>query len=202
MVTELSDKELLEDLRRSPRGQQIVAERQEARLAARRSLAEELGEVLSGLEANAPKLVQADAKFAEQVRKAEERLQALRLSSGASEERQIRNRLDHRKSLLESQLAQTAPAVIDAFIDALYREEERVRNQGVSIDPPRRNVLGKMVGGGSNLKSVTARTQGIRAARIAAEALKLQALTEEELGKRLDALRAAIPEVGPIVEGE
>lgn len=201
MVTELSDRELLEDLRNSPRGREIVAEREAQRLAARRTFAEELAEVIEGLGANYPKLVAAEEKVAEQIRKAEERSRALRFS-GASEERQIRNRLDHRKTLLEGQLYDTAPPAVDAFIAALAREEERVRQQGVSIDPPRRNALGEMEGGGSNLKSFTACIQGTRDARIAAEALKLQALTEEELGKRLDALRAAIPEVGPIVEGE
>ncbi len=199
MVTELTDKELLEDLRNSPRGQQIVAGRQEARLAERRSLAEELGEVISGLEANYPKMVAAEERLGEEIRKAEQRLEALR-SGAAVEERQIRNRLDHRKGLLESQLTQTAPAEIGAFIDALYREEERVRNQGVSIDPPRRNALGEMAGGGSNLKSFTACIQGIRDACVKAEDLKLQALAPEELRKRLDKIRAGIPAVGSMVE--
>lgn len=202
MVTELTDRELLEDLRRSPRGQQIVAERQEARLAERRSLAEELIEVIEGLTANYPKLRDAEERLAEQIRKAEERLETLRRGYGATLERETRNQLDHRKTQIEGELLQTAPPAINAFIDVLYREEERVRQQGVSIDPPRRNALGEMVGGGSNLKSFTACIQGIRDARIAAEALNLQALTEEALGKRLDALRAGIPAVAPVVEGE
>ncbi len=202
MVTELTDKELLEDLRNSPRGQEIVAERQEARLAERRSLAEELGEVIEGLEANAPKLREADAKLAEQIRKAEERLKALRQGYGAGEERQLRNRLNHRKGLLEEQLVQSAPASIDAFIEAMRREQERVRTQEFSSEHLRRTGFGEYEGGGSNRKSWSACIDGLRDAAVAAEALQMQALTEQELGKRLDALRRAIPQVGPIVGGE
>ena len=192
MVTELTDRELLEDLRRSPRGQQIVAERQEARLAERRSLAEELGEVIDALEVNRPKMLAAEAKVAEQIRKAEERLEALRRSVGTVEERQIRNRLEQRKTVLEGELLQTVPPEIDSFIAECQRSWEGVRPRGVDVSPARRNALGEMEGGSSNAASVKACLEGLREAQVAAEALKLVALTPDELGKRLDKIRDGI----------
>lgn len=195
MVTNVTDLELLEQLRDSPEGRKLQQQREQSWLAGRRRLAEELGEVIDGLVANAPKLRDAEAKLAEQVRKAEERLQALRLSSGASEERQIRNRLEHRKTQLEGELLQTAPAEIDGFINELSAEWERVRARGIDVSPARRNLLGEMEGGESNAEAVRARMEGLREAQRQTESLKLAALTPEELRKRLDALRAAIPTV-------
>ena len=200
MVTEVTDAELLSDLRSSPRGQQIVAERQEARLAARRSLVAERAEVIHSLEANYPKVVAVEAKLDGQILGAEERLQALRQSAGASEERRLQNRLGHQLTQLDGELVRGAPAEIDNFRHEMMEEWEQLRNRGPDVSPARRNALGVMAGGSSNLESFSARLRGLMAAPAAAEALKVEAIDAAELGKRLDKIRAGIPEVGPMVE--
>ena len=200
MGTTLTDAELLEDLRNSPRTQQIVAERQEARLAERRSLAEELSEVIEGLTVNYPKLRDAEERLGKQIRRAEESLEALRRGYGAGEERETHNRLNGRKSLLEGELLQTAPAAINIFIKEVGDEWEAVRARGIDVSPARRNPLGEMEGGASNAESVKACMEGLREAQRQAESLKFVALTADELRKRLDKIRAGIPAVGPMVE--
>ncbi len=158
-------------------------------------LVTELAELIEGLKANYPKLRDAEERLAKQIRGAEERLEALRRGYGAIEERETQNRLNNRKTQIEGELLQTAPAEIDAFVVQMQREWEAIRARGLTATPARRDQWGEMQLGESNASSVRACMEGFRDAQRQAESLKLAVLTPDELRKRLDGLRVGVPAV-------
>ncbi len=196
MLTTPTNDELLQDFLDSPQADKLRLEREEKRLNQRRNLVTELAEVTEGLKANYPKMVAAEERLAEQIRRAEESLEALRRGYGTGEERETRNRLSNRQTLLEGELLQTAPEAINVFIKGVGDEWEAVRARGIDFNPGRRHpITGALEPGSSNAQAVNARMGCLREAQRQAESLKFAALTSEELRKRLDALRAAIPAV-------
>jgi hypothetical protein len=106
-----------------------------------------------------------------------------------------------RVSVLERQLRDGAPEVVDRFLFELSVEEERTRNlcESREVPGPRDPATGhRALRFTSNEESVTRRMAALRRAREHAEALRLAPVSEAEVLERLTALRDAIPEVEPL----
>ncbi len=197
MVTELSDKELLEDLRSGPVGRKLLKEREERRLTERRDQAGQIAVLEAEHEKALPGLNAAVEAAADKVKAAqmalEEAQEKHRLAYAARSS--AVTRFDSQRGQFEGELTASAAPEIDEFLGEISREGERVRKSGLSVDPARRNALGEMEGGGSNVESVTARLRGVQEARVKAEELKLRALDSEKLAAELDKIRRGIPEL-------
>jgi|CXWL01.1.fsa_nt_gi DNA repair exonuclease SbcCD ATPase subunit len=106
---------------------------------------------------------------------------------------------------LDMKVRKTAPPAIDAFIAELDKEASSLRVHGHSLarDIGPRNLfsetLKKPQSFYSDGPSITRRVQAVIDTRRAAEALKVERLTEEQLAQALDQLQAGLP---PIVEEE
>ena len=149
MVT-TDERELLQELLNSPEADKLRQQQQKKQLDRRRRLAEELAEVIEGLKASYPKMVATEERLAEQIRRAEEQLAALRRGYGAVEERQVRNRLDGRRAQLEGELVQTAPAELDAFIHDMAVGWEEVRASGLRF-----SQVASTIGAGATARSTS-----------------------------------------------
>jgi hypothetical protein len=97
---------------------------------------------------------------------------------------------DHRRSVVERELIAKAPAMIQDAIREFDRSLDEMRYAITS-----REVIGpleirQVV---TNAAAVQTRTNALRTARAAAEALKLRALTASELEAELDQIRSTVP---------
>ena len=197
MVMNVTDAELLEDLRSGPAGQKMLREREERRLAERRDQAGQIAVLEAEHEKALPGLNAAVEAAADKVkagqRALEEAQEKHRLAYAARSNVVVR--FDSQRGQLEGELTASAAPEIDGFLGEISRDGERVRQQGVSVVAGRRNWRGAMEGGRSNVESVTARLRGLQEARVKAEELKLRALDREELAAELDRIRDGIPQV-------
>jgi hypothetical protein len=106
---------------------------------------------------------------------------------------------------LDMKVRKTAPPAIDAFLAELNKEESSLRVHGRSLvrEVGERNMfsdsLKKSQTFYSDGPSINRRMKAVIDTRRAAEALKVERLTEEQLAQALDQLQAGLP---PIVEEE
>ena len=102
--------------------------------------------------------------------------------------------LDGKISRCEWALIETAPEVIDTFIEELQAELDTLRR-----DPPfaREGDMGidGLVATHTNTPSVKKRTLGFMAAIRAAVELKVEVLSDDALHTRIEKIRAGIPEI-------
>jgi hypothetical protein len=112
---------------------------------------------------------------------------------------------DRRVAALEGELRHGAPEILDRFIAECLAEAERTRLLvETSISPGHANVFTgrRMPVVSTNAPSVTARLTALREAHTAAEAMKLEALSEAEIPARLTALRDGILEVEEVTRDQ
>ena len=197
MVTNLTDKELLEDLRSGPAGRKLLKVREERRLAERRDQAGQIAVLEGEHEKALPGLNAAVEAAADKVKAAQEALEKAQEGRRVAEmaRSSAASRFDTQRGQLEAKLTASAAPEIDSFLGEISRDGERVRQRGISSVPARRNWRGAMEGGGSNFESVQACLKGLQEARVKAEALHLRALDREELAAEMDRIRGAIPQV-------
>lgn len=104
---------------------------------------------------------------------------------------------------LDARVRKTAPVAIDAFIAKLNEEESSLRVHAPSrvfdVGPLNLYTLNRPQAYFSDGPSINRRMKAVLEARRAAEALKVERLTEQQLAHALDQLQAGLP---PIVEEE
>lgn len=198
-INTVNPSSFLEKLLGSPTGQALVAkvtaEEQAAVAARRKELAAALVKLDADREREAPALQKLVADAVARNRAAWE---ALRASEQAIAEAQRqaagpRFAYDRARQQLEWELLNTAPPQIDAFVHELVELEEAARQQGTTSEVDRSWTGAQTVR--SNHGSVMAHLAGLKAAREAAVALKLEALDAKALAARLDGLRKSVPPV-------
>lgn len=213
MTIKLTDRELLESVRASPAGREIIAQREAALMDERRQQAAEFIRVRREL---ADGLPSHDAAVEKAKRRQEEahaaRVKALEACGTAQRERAIfASGLTQRIETLEVELRRTAPREIAEFIggqvlvnqpsagppgvvltraEAVGLEAELRRTQDAPLTEWRHPTKGVWK---NNQAQISARVTAIRAAQAKAALLMLEALTPEEVAERLQAIQAEIP---------
>jgi hypothetical protein len=111
--------------------------------------------------------------------------------------------LQHAVNQTEGRLRQSASPAIDDFLDALFEMTETTRHAGKSESEKLLEDAGESERYGklqrrvtksySNSTAVNARLTAISMARDLAEALKLEALDDDQLAQRIEKIRQSIP---------
>jgi hypothetical protein len=184
----------LERLRTSAIGQKIIAEDEQTT-----ELVEELAQLTREHERALPALVKAEEKALDRLQQARAAVRdAERAHLAAMGERQsATSRLDSARSQREAQLRASAPEAIDAFLQEIARLADDTRANGLRFEDVHVGIIGRSFARISNAVSVRTRLEALSEARLAAEALKLEALAPKQLAERISAIREGIPQVTP-----
>lgn len=190
---------ILDRLVAGPDGQRILAELDAETLEERRRLASEITALNAELEKTLVPLRALEGKALEAVKAAEEALQQARqrYQQTAGERRSAVSRHDRERTIRVAQLIETAPEAVTAFQRELEQLGEQVRRTGISTGSGGRHWLTRQaLPGTSNYATIIATVAAIGEARSAAEALKLEALTGEEVAGKIAELRESIAKAG------
>lgn len=195
--------DLLERFSRTKLGRVLMAESQEAESVGneRTRTAAQLREAEQRLEkeglAMAKKLADAEAAIRQEYIDHARRIESL--GKHYFEAQSKLQEIDARYRRLDGFLRKSASPQISGFIDWLFDEEGKTRRELSSTAERRRVDVGNAwefrTVSVSNARAVDARLASLAKARIAAEALKLEILSEAEIAARLEQLRATIPAV-------
>lgn len=213
MTIRVSDKDLMEQLRSGPEGQRLLKEREEALLEERRTAAAELVELRKELDEGLPGHDAALEKAKERFQKAHAaRMAALQDVATVDRERGVfAKHHEARIGALEVVLRRTAPREIAEFIGGWAPvDSPQARAPGLVTTTPTYSGLEKEIRDlqdapltewrhptkgvwKNNQAQLSARFRALRAAQAKAALLMFEALTPEEVKKRLQAIRAEIP---------
>lgn len=186
---------LLERLAKTTLGQQLLAEEATEILAHRKELAAEIKRLTAELEAKLPALQDAEAKALAAVERAREKLRAVQEAHGqaVNARTHLCNSHDMRRTQLESELYQTAPPAIAQFRGQMQDLWDSLRRGHFQVTEPRQDALGRTIAadGPNPYEQQAKRMRAVQQAMREAEGLMLQALSEDELAERLEALRAS-----------
>jgi hypothetical protein len=180
------DQTNLNDFLTSNAGQRAMQEHQQEQTVKRQDLADQLADLKNRRAAElAPLKEDAEAAMiaCEQARKNFEQAKLHRRTAD-SQLNKVRSSYAARVRSIESQIIRTAPPEIDAFVDEMRSEIERMQKTGISV-----TVDGKQ----SNRVSFEARMAALR--RSIDDAEKLKSKFMDGLPARLDRMRSAIPEL-------
>jgi hypothetical protein len=181
-------------------GQQIVTEITQQTLEQRRALVAEIAEIRAAAVRESRRLAEEFDKAEGRVREAKATLreaekaygQALQAKLGYSH--QVSGEIARR----EQKLRDTADPAIETFLSELQQREEDICRGVLTVEMAgKRNIVTdkRQPVVYSNAPSSTAALQALREARAAAQALKLEPFTAQEVQNRLAALRETIPAV-------
>lgn len=213
MTIRVTDKELLESVRASPAGREIIAQRDAALMDERKQQAIELVRVRKELADGLPRHDAAAEKARERFQKAHAaRMAALQECAKAERERgTFAQHREQRIAELETALRRTAPPEIAAFVggqilvdhagpgtagvvmtraESTGLEGEIKRVQEAPLTERRHPKTGAWT---NNQAQLSARIKAIREAQVKAALLMLEPLTSEEIADRLETIRAEIP---------
>jgi len=191
----MESSKLLERLARTELGRQLLAEETAEVLEHRRELAAEVERLTVELEAALPALQNAEQKALATVERAREKLRAAQEAHGQAVAAQAHaiNSHDMRRTRLESELYTTAPPAIGQFRGWLQDLFDSLRRQRFYEAGEKRDALGNPIAhdGPTAYEMQAKRMAAVQGAMRQAEALMLEALSEDELAEKLEALRAS-----------
>jgi hypothetical protein len=200
MLSNVTDRLLLDRIRSSDLGQTIAQELEDQRLAERTGWVAELAAARAALERQLPALIEAREKASLALAAKTEELKAAEreyLAAGIAE-RDARRQADVVISRLENALAQLPE--VDDFLGWLSDRYDRWRHTPPSYLRPNGHYALEPAQLKQNAATRAAHERAKSAfseVRIKAEALRLEALSAQELSVRLAALRADIEEATP-----
>jgi hypothetical protein len=182
----------------SPVGQEMAAHAEEKRLARRKELAAEVDHLTAEAEKRGPELQAAIERAEAARRKAQEALREKDRALGAARRAHVEagNRLEYEFGVRRRELEETASPRIQEFIDRVQAAVDSARNTRLLEHPGRLNAVSerRTATVHPDPLNLSAYLGALRAAARAAEALKLEPLSEDEVGEALEAIRATIPE--------
>ena len=194
----VTDTEVVRQIARSPEGQAARKELQAEVLEKRRELVKRIGELNAAAAEAMPELRAAEAKSEKRVEETFAAHQRARQDYAASLQgtTNVSQTAERRVGALEQELRASADwPPIRAFEVELERLTERMRAGGFTRgNETRRGPDGhEYLTRAGNKEAVRRLFEAINAARRAVEGLALEALTSDELGDRIEALRQSLP---------
>ena len=192
---------LLEQLKASPIGKQLESDVAKQTLEKRKAAVSEIQKITAGETKVLPGLLQAREKAEADVKAAEEALLEARKAYGNAHGAvwNVTVRADNRRNQQEQILRGSYPPELDKFKSEMDELLRLTRSKGIDHrDHGHRSIVAskwkpKVY---SDSEAVLARLAHIRAAIAEAEGMKLEALSVEEVAKRLKELKTRMPQVG------
>jgi hypothetical protein len=182
----------------SPVGQEMAELAERKRLARRKELAAEVDALTADAEKRGLELQAAVERAQAAWRRAQEALREKERALGAARLAQVEagNRAGYELGIRTRELEETASPRIQEFIDRVQAAIDSVRNTKIIEHPGHLNAVTerRTATVHPDGRSLSAYLAALRSAARAAEALKLEPLTEDEVGEALEAILARIPE--------